>query len=464
MPYNRIEIPPFTQADAEDVNRELTKIQAAIAAIEELQQGSGSPRFTWTAYADSADGTSNFTTGSPGNRTYIGQAFNQATATESNFPEDYVWTKLRGEDGANGDYFETLWIRQWAPPATPSDAEPAGYTPYPPSGDERLWFITAKKNSDGALLTAWSNPVSPSGFMVRGAYAAGTTYYFDDGSTFGGGVYRMKLPSSTGNAPSGTAEANAWWDVYSAPGSPGEPGTPPGDYSDTINLTSSSTGVNLRTLADAEGYTGHSNAEIDFVVPNGVTITGFPGGGHAIDVGSWPAGYTIALTLTVQSGGIVQGGGGRGGDGGSYGADGTPGGRGGDAIYCQNDITITIDAGGIVRAAGAGGAGGDGVATGFPEPVFKGGGGGGGGAPNGPLGLGGDGNTPGANGNNGTTGGGGAAGAGASGASNGGAGGNFATGGSSSSGQLGGQPGYAVRKNGHTVPVTNNGTMTGTAA
>ncbi|WP_162895834.1 hypothetical protein [Novosphingobium sp. THN1] len=60
----------------------------------------------------------------------------------------------------------------------------------------------------------------------------------------------------------------------------------------------------MRTIADAAGYTGLSDATITFNIPSGVTITGVGNGGIAIDSGTWPsASYTIALTIVVQNGG-----------------------------------------------------------------------------------------------------------------------------------------------------------------
>ncbi|CAH0355318.1 hypothetical protein SPH9361_03395 [Sphingobium sp. CECT 9361] len=52
--------------------------------------------YTWIAYADSADGQINFSTGSPGGRAYIGIAVNKTTPTESTNPADYQWSAYRG--------------------------------------------------------------------------------------------------------------------------------------------------------------------------------------------------------------------------------------------------------------------------------------------------------------------------------------------------------------------------------
>lgn len=234
-------------------------------------------------------------------------------------------------------------------------------------------------------------------------------------------------------------------------------------FAQTIQITGTGP-VNLRSLANTAGYNGAQSANITFEVGNGVTITGASGGGIAIDSGTWPgAPYSIALALVIKSGGIVRGGGGNGGAGGS-----SPGagGAGGDAIYCRLPMSVTIESSGQARGGGGGGGGASTVYQGFEEPDFRYGGGGGGGAPNGAGGAG-DGAS---NGASGTVSGGGAGGSGANGGVNGGAGGGYGASGSNGQGWLspsapggaGGAGGYCIRKNGHTVTVTNNGSTSGT--
>jgi hypothetical protein len=61
----------------------------------------GESLFTWIAWADSADGTVNFTTGEGGTRAYMGTAANKESDTESTTPSDYVWVKVQGPPGAD---------------------------------------------------------------------------------------------------------------------------------------------------------------------------------------------------------------------------------------------------------------------------------------------------------------------------------------------------------------------------
>lgn len=487
-PYTRSDLSPFTRASAEQVNAELIKIEAAFATlqtqIDNIVAGTPLAAYTWVAFADSADGTANFTTGEPGERNYIGIAYGRGSPVESIIASDYIWTRFRGGDGADGSdgtdgtdgtdgadgedgtYRDFKFKRSAAVPATPIEAAPSGWTDDVPSGTDTIWFTVAVKNSAGQLLSSWSLPARLTTTTPRGPYDAGVTYHEGDIVTFNGSSYILTVEESVGNAPSGTNQPNAYWDVFAAAGGQGEPSTPPSAFSATIDLTSSSSGANLRTLADTAGYTGLSDATITFRVPSGVLVQGLGGGGKGIDTGTWPdSAYTIDIDLVVQGGGKVYGGGGRGGNGGS-GSYGEGGFAGGDAIYCRTPLDITIDSSGEVKAGGGGGGGGNGSMTGFPEPVSRGGGGGGGGFPNGSGGGAGSGDTGTANaGSPGTVSGGGAGGSGASGGGTvGGAGGGAATAGSSGGFNSGGAAGYAVRKNGLTVPVTNNGTMTGTAA
>jgi YD repeat-containing protein len=252
-----------------------------------------------------------------------------------------------------------------------------------------------------------------------------------------------------------------------------------GGFNQTIQITGTGP-VNLRTLADSAGYNGAQNATITFQVGAAVSITGAagaPDGGIAIDTGTWPT-STYAIALTLQVSGKVYGGGGRGGKGAGPG-NGANGGLGGDAVYCRLPMSITVNAGGEIKAGGGGAGGGGGRTSSSPE-FDRVGGGGGGGFPNGAGGAtvdpafdGSD--TGAANGAAGTTSGGGAGGSGeTSGGGAGGAGGGAGANGVNGSAGSGsgtvkspgtaGVAGYAVRKNGNTVTVTNNGTIVGTAA
>lgn len=389
-----------------------------------------------------------------------------------------------GPVGSDGNWTDLRFMRSFAKPALPAGNDPAGWEDSDPGGQGALWFTRGRKtfpdsaNPVGILLGTWSDPAQ---FVSvdRGVWNATDTYYetntvrYDSGNGFG--TY-VATAQNTNNPPSGTGQPNAWWDVVAAPGGQGAPATPPSGFGTAgspqiINIPSSTGAVNLRTLADNAGYTGMSDAHIEFRAPNGVIARGLAGQ-MAIDTGTWPtASYTISIGIVVQNGGSLWGGGGTGGEGRHN--NGIAGQAGGDAVYLRCDMArgITINLGGQIKGGGGGGGGGAGISIGFPEPATLGGGGGGGGVPFGPGGAG----DPTATENfpqDGGTATNAAVGAGGNGdsAGNGGNGGNFATAGqpggnySSKVGGAGGAAGYAVRKNGFVCVVVNNGTLAGAVA
>lgn len=60
----------------------------------------GKTYYTWVRYADDLYG--NGMSDSPNGKYYIGLAFNKESQTESNNPQDYQWSKYRGDDGTPG--------------------------------------------------------------------------------------------------------------------------------------------------------------------------------------------------------------------------------------------------------------------------------------------------------------------------------------------------------------------------
>lgn len=78
----------------------------------------GKTQYTHIAYANSADGKTDFSTGDS-NREYIGM-YADFTANDSTNPSDYAWSKIKGADGSQGTagkpgadgktpYFHTAW-------------------------------------------------------------------------------------------------------------------------------------------------------------------------------------------------------------------------------------------------------------------------------------------------------------------------------------------------------------------
>lgn len=61
----------------------------------------GTQYYTWIAYSDNADGSGMYQLPND-NTKYIGIAVNKLTATESNNPADYTWSKFKGDPGEPG--------------------------------------------------------------------------------------------------------------------------------------------------------------------------------------------------------------------------------------------------------------------------------------------------------------------------------------------------------------------------
>lgn len=100
--YNLTKMPAHNLARAEDVNRELAKISAAFEQLlDYVNRNITNPPevvhlYAWRAYANSADGRIDFTTGQPGTRSYIGLAFNKLVETPGTNPDDYSWSPISG--------------------------------------------------------------------------------------------------------------------------------------------------------------------------------------------------------------------------------------------------------------------------------------------------------------------------------------------------------------------------------
>ena len=60
----------------------------------------GKTLYTWIRYAEDANGKG--ISNSPDGKSYIGLAYNKETASESNNPSDYTWSKITGKDGVAG--------------------------------------------------------------------------------------------------------------------------------------------------------------------------------------------------------------------------------------------------------------------------------------------------------------------------------------------------------------------------
>lgn len=318
-----------------------------------------------------------------------------------------------GTNGTDGNFIDVKFQRSVSQPATPNSVpNPSGWSDALPAGTATLWITRARKSYTGAMISGWSTPQKWSNQNQRGEWALNTIYADMDIVTYNGGTYVCTVPhtSTNSNKPTGTAQANTYWDVLAAPGQTGQPGGGLPSFNTSGIAVPGGTGlVNLRALADAQGYQGQDANIVFYMSPTSQTGQRFgtPGvngarAGTAIDTGTWPQDKNIKLTLRLNGTNgdpsQIRGGGGSGGNGGSYGA-GSAGGDGGTGIMMRQHLTIiggnntgnpnNDQKQGLISCGGGGGGGSTSDLARGGDGNWKGGYGGGGGFPNGPGGKGG---------------------------------------------------------------------------
>jgi hypothetical protein len=141
-----------------------------------------------------------------------------------------------------------------------------------------------------------------------------------------------------------------------------------------LHITAPAQNLNLRTLANANGYVGVPQQAVTITIDAGIEVT-------SVVRGTWPPDYDL---LTLINLGTISGAGGAGGASG-YGSatQGGAGNVGGTALDASTGAISVDNAAGLIRAGGGGGGGGA-VSAGAPippstaTPLYGGGGGGGG--------------------------------------------------------------------------------------
>ena len=67
---------------------------------------SADSKYTWVKYSQNADGSD--LTDDPTGAIYIGIAYNMESQEESDNPQDYSWTKIKGDNGEDGNDAYTI--------------------------------------------------------------------------------------------------------------------------------------------------------------------------------------------------------------------------------------------------------------------------------------------------------------------------------------------------------------------
>jgi hypothetical protein len=94
--------------------------------VGQFKGENGLNAYVHTAWANSADGKTDFSTTSGGTRAYMGQ-YNDNTVADSTDPTKYTWTKIKGSDGAQGVGVASItpyWALGTAAPAKPAVTTP----------------------------------------------------------------------------------------------------------------------------------------------------------------------------------------------------------------------------------------------------------------------------------------------------------------------------------------------------
>ena len=187
---------------------------------------SGKTSYIHIAYANSADGTKDFSLTESENKLYIGQ-YTDYVEEPSTDPSDYAWTRIKGEDGNDGVSLYT-WIKYADTPTTGMSDNPDGKQ-YMGIAYNKTSPIESNDYSDYAwsLITGEGVPGTPGEdgktlyTWVRYADNAQGGGFSDDpeGKDYIGLAYNRETPVES-NDPS-----DYTWSLFRGPqGVPGNPG------------------------------------------------------------------------------------------------------------------------------------------------------------------------------------------------------------------------------------------------
>lgn len=169
----------------------------------------GKTTYTWIKYSDNSTGSGMYDT--PKSTTqYIGIAVNKTTATESNTPSDYTWSKFKGDDGADGKGIKSTAVTYQV--STSGTTPPTGtWNSSIPSVDanQYLWTRTVITYTDNTTSTSYSvgkmgangakgdkGDTGPAGADGDGIVSVSNTYQIgSSGTTAPTGSWSATVPS-----------------------------------------------------------------------------------------------------------------------------------------------------------------------------------------------------------------------------------------------------------------------------
>lgn len=146
-----------TESDTpSDYTWSLIKGEKGDQGVPGAKGADGKTTYTWIKYSDNSTGSEMYDT--PKSTTqYIGIAVNKTTATESNTPSDYTWSKFKGDDGADGKGIKSTAVTYQA--STSGTTPPTGtWSASVPSvsANQYLWTRTVITYTDNATSTSYS--------------------------------------------------------------------------------------------------------------------------------------------------------------------------------------------------------------------------------------------------------------------------------------------------------------------
>lgn len=169
----------------------------------------GKTTYTWIKYSDNSTGSGMYDT--PKSTTqYIGIAVNKTTATESNTPSDYTWSKFKGDDGADGKGIKSTAVTYQV--STSGTTPPTGtWNSSIPSvaANQYLWTRTVITYTDNTTSTSYSvgkmgangakgdkGDTGPAGADGDGIVSVSNTYQIgSSGTTAPTGSWSSTVPS-----------------------------------------------------------------------------------------------------------------------------------------------------------------------------------------------------------------------------------------------------------------------------
>lgn len=162
----------------------------------------GKTLYTWIAYSDNADGSGMYQ--QPKDTTkYIGVSPNHESATESDNPSDYVWSKFRGEDGRGISKVENYYLATNS--ATGITTSTAGWTTTVQTvsaSKKYLWNYEKITYTDAQSVT--TTPAIIGQYSSDGKGIASVT------EEYGVSTSQSTRPSSWQNTPPAMSDTNKY--------------------------------------------------------------------------------------------------------------------------------------------------------------------------------------------------------------------------------------------------------------